>query len=317
MNTPLHPHRRIVKAGALLSGLLACCLLLAAPAEAAWPGKNGAIAFSRSDSTSVRSKSDIWIETRSGKQRRLTATPGIDETEPSFSPNGRLIVYVRRAGGDADVWLMNSDGTGKRPLVDSEIDEFEPAFFPSGRSLVFTRFDGERDWMVLSVRRDGTGVRRQAGNASEPVVSPDGRWLAYSQHGDGGGILLRNLRTEKTRRLTTGSAQQLDFSPNGRRLVFTGQRPCRRGGSLRFVVLTVGVGGGPARILRRGCRREFISPAWSPNGRRIVFTHKRQQGSSRLFFRLGVMTAGGGPAGGAPRHRAGANEIFPSWQPLR
>lgn len=316
MNTPLHPHLRIFQAGALLLAL--ACLLglsLNAPAEAAWPGKNGAIAFSRSDSISVRSKSDIWIETRSGKQRRLTASPGVDETEPSFSPNGRLIAYVRRAGGDADVWLMSSNGKNKRPLVDSELDEFEPAFFPSGRSLVYTLFDGERDWMVLSVRRDGSGMRRQAGDASEPVVSPNGRLLAYSEHGDGGGIRLRNLRSGKVRRLTTGSAQQLDFSPDGRRLVFTGQRRCRRGGPLRFALLKIGLRHRRAQVLRRSCAREFISPAWSPNGRRIVFTHKRQQGSNRLHFRLGVMTAGGNPVGGAPRHRRGANEIFPSWQP--
>jgi TolB protein len=288
------------------------CVLVASPAEAAWPGKNGAIAFSRSDSPSAGSNSDIWIETRSGRQRRLTASPGIDETEPRFSPNGLLIVYVRRAGEDADVWLMRSDGGDKRPVVDGELDEFQASFFPSGRSLVFTVFDGERDWDVRSVKIDGKGQRRQVADATFPVVSPNGRWLAYSQDGGGGGIRLRNFRSGDVRPLTTGSAQQLDFSPNGRRLVFTGQRPCRAGGSLRFVLLTIGVGDRRARILRRSCGAEFIAPAWSPNGSKIVFTHKRLRS-----FRLGVVTAGGAPAGGAPRHRSGTNEIFPSWQPLR
>jgi Tol biopolymer transport system component len=303
------------KASLFLPVLLAS-LLLAAPAQAAWPGKNGAIAFSRSESPSARSKSDIWIETRSGKQRRLTTSPRIDETEPRFSPNGRLIVYVRRADEDADIWLMRSDGSDKRPVVDGELDEFQPSFFPSGRSLVFTVFDGERDWNVRSVKTDGKGQRRQVSNATFPIVSPNGRWLAYSQDGDGGGIRLLNLRSGDVRRLTTGSAQQLDFSPNGRRIVFTGQRPCRPGGSLRFVLLTIGLGERRARILRRGCEREFIAPAWSPNGKKIAFTRKQQRGG-RLSFQLGVMTAGGAPAAGAPRHRAGTNEIFPSWQPLR
>lgn len=316
MGLPLRLSPRDFTAGSLLVASLAC-LVLIPPAEATWPGKNGGIAFSRSGSEAVRSKSDIWIETRSGEQRRLTATPRADESAPAFSPNGRWIVYVRRLREDADVWLMRSDGSDKRPLVDGEQDELQPSFFPSGRSIVFTAFDGSRDWDVRSIRIDGEGLRPQVSNATYPIVSPNGRWLAYSAVEDGvGGIRLRNLRTRKIQRVTTGSAQGLDFSPNGRRIVFTGQRPCRRGGPLRFALLTVGVGDRRTSILRRGCNREFIAGAWSPNGRKIVFTHKRQQGR-RLSFRLGMMTARGTPTGGAPRHRAGANEIFPRWQPLR
>lgn len=295
--------------------ILLVCLTLAEPAAAAWPGQNGAIAFVRSGA-SARSNSDIWIEGRSGQQRRLTASPRIQETAPSFSPNGYLIAYVRRVGGDADVWLMRRDGSGKRPLVDGEQDELQPSFFPSGRSLVYTVFDGERDWTVYSVKADGKSKRRQAGGATYPVVSPNGRWLAYSQAGNGGGIRLRNLRSGVVRRVSTGSAQGLDFSPDGRRLLFVGQRACRRGGNLRFAILSIGLGGRRPTILRRNCRGGFASAAFSPNGRRIVFTRKLQNGR-RLGFRLGMMSRRGAPLGGAPRHRPGTQELMPSWQPLR
>jgi len=300
----------------ILALALLCSLVVAPAAEATWPGGNGAIVFSRTTGAGIQSKSDIWIATPAGRERRLTRTPLIDETSPSFSPDGRTIAYVARAREDADIWLMRSDGRGKRPLVSSELDELQPTFFPSGRSLAYTVFDGERDWTVYSVRRDGTDRQRLANNATFPIVSPHGRVLAYSADGDGGGIRLLNLRSGKVRRLTTGSAQGLDFSPNGRRILFVGQRNCKRGGPLRFQLLAIGLAGRHSRFLRRGCASEIAGAAWSPNGARIVYTHKTQRGRV-LGFSLRMMSAGGGPSSGAPRHLAGTQEWFPAWQPLR
>ena len=318
MNSALHPALRNLAAAAV--GIALACLsigLAAAPALGAFPGRDGAIAFERAASGLRSGSGDIWVQSRSGKERRLTRSPGVEETTPTFSPDGRMIAYVRRQRGDADVWLMRSDGSDKRPLVDGEQDELQPAFFPSGRSLAFTVFDGSRDWDIHSVRIDGTHRRWLVQRATFPAISPNGRWLAFSKDGEGGGVRLQNLRSGKVRRLTTGSAQELDFSPDGRRIVFTGQRRCRPGkGDLRFAVLTVGVGGGHSRFLRRSCRREFISPAWSPNGSRIVFTRKTLEGR-RLHFQLAMMTASGAPVGGAPAHHRGSEEIFPAWQALR
>jgi Tol biopolymer transport system component len=300
--------------------LAAAGLCLAAePAAAAFPGKPGKIAFSRASSANPQANGDIWIASRSGEQRRLTRTRGIDESNPVFSPGGGRIAFVRRTGGDADIWVMRANGTRKREVAGSDLDEFQPSFYPGGGSILFTRFDGSRGWTVMSVRLNGTRPMRQVGNATFPVVSPDGRWLAYTKVQDGrGGIRLRNQRTGRTRALTTGSAQDLDFSPNGRRIAFTGQRRCSAGGTLRFTVLTVGINADRARPLRRSCRREFISPAWSPNGRKIVFAHKRLAGTAAgLRFRLGMMRPDGSPASGAPRHRRGTNELGPAWQPLR
>jgi Tol biopolymer transport system component len=265
---------------------------------------------------SVTAQGDIWIAERSGGgQRRLTRSAGIDESDPTFSPNGGLIAYVRRSQGNADIWVMRADGSRKRPLATGTLDELQPAFYPGGRSLLFTRFDGSRGWTVLSIRLDGTRTQTQVPNATFPVVSANGRWLAYSKVGDGGGIRLRNLRSGRTRRLTSGSAQELDFAPGSRRIVFTGQRRCRRAGDLRFAILSIGIRERGATVLGRSCRREFIDPAYAPNGRRLVFAHKRLAATGAgLRFRLGIMSPNGSPLGGAPRHRRGTNELFPAWQ---
>ena len=49
--------------------------------------------------------------------RRLTSTPGVDELDPSYSPDGRMIAYYRRPeqGDDSvgEIWVMNADGSGQ------------------------------------------------------------------------------------------------------------------------------------------------------------------------------------------------------------
>ena len=290
----------------------------AVPADAAVPGRPGKIAFARSGTGSFPSNGDIWVASRSGKQRRLTNTPSVDETEPVFSPNGRLIAYVRRANGNADIWVMHANGTHKHLAAGGAEDELEPSFYPGGRSILFARLGSRSTWTVYSIRLNGAREKLQIQNATFPIVSPNGHWLAYTRvHGEGGGIRLKNLRSGAVRRLTTGSAQELDFSPNGRRIAFTGQRRCTGGGDLRFALLTVGLHDRHATVIRRSCRREFIGPAWSPNGRKLVFVHKKLAAhGADLRFRLGIMLPDGRQVGGAPHHRRGTDELFPAWQPL-
>jgi Tol biopolymer transport system component len=309
--------RRVLTLAAAVA-TLAC--LAAEPAAGAFPGRPGHIAFSRSGTGSFPSNADIWVSNRNGgHQHRLTGTRSADETSPVFSPNGHLILFVRRSGGDADVWVMHANGSHERQLTFSDDSEFQPAWYPSGRSILFTRFDGSRGWTIYS-RRLGSPVNLKLvkDNATFPIVSPNGRWFAYSATQDGiGGIRLESRRSGHTSRLTTGSAQDLDFSPNSRRIVFTGQRHCARGNSdLRFSVLTIGINDKRADIIRRSCDREFISPAWSPNGRKLVFAHKKlATHGANLRFRIGIMLPGGTQVGGAPHHRRGTNELDPSWQP--
>lgn len=314
MSTRLRPALRILAAAWLGSVLLG--LLLAASSQAAWPGRNGAIVFAQEGP--APDTSDIRIFYPATGEGGLTATSQVEETDPTFSPNGRLIAYVRRKpGGQGDIWVMDQNGNNRRPVVEGEESELQPAFFPSGRSLVFSVHDGGSLWDVYSVRLDGSGLRLLVRRGSDPVISPDGRLLAYTRNGGGSGIRVRNLRSGAERQLTTGSAQQLEFSPDGRRLLFVGLRRCSpRNRDLRFAILKIGVKGGDPTFLRRSCEVEFAGGAWSPDGRRIVYARSLQEGR-RSSFHLAMMTAGGAAVGGAPPHRRGTNNFFPTWQPLR
>ena len=53
--------------------------------------------------------------------RQLTSTPNVDEVDPSYSPDGRLIAYYRRPQGaddiEGEIWAMNTDGSGQKRVA--------------------------------------------------------------------------------------------------------------------------------------------------------------------------------------------------------
>jgi hypothetical protein len=60
-------------------------------------------------------------------EKRLTFTD-VDETRPSWSPDGEWIAFMSNLGDQWDIYVMRADGTERRQLTDdSAYDEF-----PSG-----------------------------------------------------------------------------------------------------------------------------------------------------------------------------------------
>lgn len=304
MRTPLR-----LSISILVAASLALSCLLAASAQATWPGRNGAIAFVRG--------AHIWVQLASGKQRQLTDGDGIADGEPTYSRDGKTIAFVRYEGSGSHIWVMNSDGSDQRPVTGTAegSSESQPAFFPAGLGLVFARHEPVAGWAVFSIRLDGHGEQLLASGAKNPAISPNRHMLAFVQ-ARGGWLRTKDLRSGVERRLPSGRSQEPDFSPDGKRLVFVGQRPCGAGKNQRLSILTIGLHDIRPRMLLNTCRRPFIaySPVFSPRGNRVLFV-RRDNPRGASDSRLQLLNLRGRLVAGAPRHRG--FEFSPSWQPLR
>jgi TolB protein len=93
--------------------------------RAQWPawspdGKRLAVQVGRYDRTDhSRDRSDIWvIDLASGRATNLTPgdDPWLDET-PSWSPDGKSIVFQSTRSGRFEVWRMNADGSAPVQLT--------------------------------------------------------------------------------------------------------------------------------------------------------------------------------------------------------
>ena len=76
----------------------------------------------------------------------LPGSPNICEGEPSFTPDGKRIVFERFDidTGDDAVWSMKVDGTGRRRIIDPFPSGFatDPNVSPHGQTLSFVGWDG-------------------------------------------------------------------------------------------------------------------------------------------------------------------------------
>ena len=220
----------------------------------------------------------------------LTSEPGW-EAQPSLSPDGRWLVYVSAASGNADIYLQASGGQRTINLTaDSEDDDSQPAFSPDGDRIVFR---SDRDGGGLFVMgRTGEGVRRITEGGFHPSWSPDGREVVYSTRGEirlgpvvKGELSAVTVATGRTRQIPTQrDAVQPAWSPNGLRIAFWS--------GMEGIWTIPATAEGEAVQLT-----DFVSanPVWSHDGRHIFFVSGR--GGSMNIWRIALDERSGNPLG--------------------
>jgi TolB protein len=116
------------------------------------------IAFSRSTDAF---NSDIFLMKADGTNlRRLTKSQGTDgkfgeEGMPTWSPDGRTIVFVSNRDGNFELYAITRSGGGERRITSTpRSDEDNPRFSRDGKRLLYTH-----DGRVATMSIDGTGVR--------------------------------------------------------------------------------------------------------------------------------------------------------------
>lgn len=164
-------------------------------------------------------------------------------------------------------------------------------------------------YQVFMIRPDGSGFRRVTNNLVEygqPVASPDGRELAYTEGGEGHtDIFVAHADGSRPRRLTRTPGDDYDpaWSPDGKKLAFTSHRS---GVDTTYVMNADGSG------VRRVARRVGVyeNPSWAPDGQRLVVSVNRAGSRPQLY----VLALRGGTMTRLTSGRLGAE--FPSWSPL-
>ena len=126
-----------------------------------------------------------------GEARRLTSGPAFD-VQPRFGPDGKKISFTSDRDGIDNLWYMNADGTDPKQVTKEKERQVNNAVWtPDGKYLVGrkhyrnTRSLGAGEMWLYHISGGGglqlTKRRNWQEDAGEPALSPDGRYLYWSE----------------------------------------------------------------------------------------------------------------------------------------
>lgn len=268
---------------------------------------------------------DVWAMRADGTGQFMLTSGAEVDGRPRFAPNGRYVVFTRRAaaeGSPRDLYTVGVGGGSPRALTSTALDEHDASFSPDGRSIVFVGSAAEANGGfaddIYSIRPSGSGLARltSTGRVDEFVPRYFAGGIVYSrgQSGDGSGAYadVYTMRRDGTRRRPavrgTGSAFVEDVSPDGHVVLF------RRDQGLWLKRL------GPrrARKLTQVADGSTTNAVFSSDGRKVAAFVERDDEASLSTIdtrthRASLLMQGYGSEGGSVTTTIGS---VMAWQPV-
>jgi Tol biopolymer transport system component len=313
-----------IVAGLMLAALFTVLLVLwgERPAEAAFPGANGLIAYEVDCcffGPGIEAV-DVDPSTPSWEWDRITLSEDSD-SDPAWSPDGQQIAFSRwnPDGGREEIYVMDADPSTDDAirLTNNSAYDTEPAWSADGQHIAFeSDRDGDYEIYVMDTdpaTDDAVKLTNNNVDDREPVWSTDGE-LAFTRDRDGRlrswsdreiYVMDPDPATEGVTRITKNNTadEYPDWSPNGRKIVFVGNSEGKRG-----IMVMNKDGSRRTAVLRRG----GYEPVWSPDGTKIAYTRLIYVGDPGYEDHIYVMNKDGSGEQGI----AFGDDSSPSWQPI-
>ena len=180
-----------------------------------------------------------------------------------WSPDGSRVAYSADLFNDVngDTWtsghleLFSSaeDGHDPQQLTDNTADDFEPSWSPDGQRIAYTSNEGgpRRLWISNADGSEPTEVPIEVDLVDSPAWSPDGAWIAF--------VGLVGLQEREPGQLPCTARELFIVRPDGSDLL---------------------------QLTHDGLSEQ--SPAWSPDGTRLVYKASEQGDYTWEIFTMAI-----------------------------
>ena len=146
---------------------------------------------------------DIYSIPVAGGEAKLLHGGHAFEVQPRFSPDGMKILFTSDAGGGDNIWVMNRDGSEAKQITKESFRLLNNGVWsPDGEYIIARKhFTSTRSlgagemWLYHTGGGDGLQLTKRKNDqqdVNEPVVSPDGRYVYFSEDEYPGGFFQYN-----------------------------------------------------------------------------------------------------------------------------
>ncbi|HEY2785077.1 MAG TPA: PDZ domain-containing protein [Fimbriiglobus sp.] len=173
----------------------------------------------------------VTVPAEKGDPRNLTSSPGANDRNPTWSPDGKTIAYFSDASGEYELVLAPQSGKGKSKTVKLTGSGFyfDPVWSRDSKKLLYRDNGMELYWLDVASGKvtkitDATYGRGGGVRVNQSSWSPDSKWVAYSIDTPAqiGRIYIYSLDQAKSFPLTDGLSEAEDpvFDASGKYVYF-------------------------------------------------------------------------------------------------
>jgi serine/threonine protein kinase/Tol biopolymer transport system component len=220
----------------------------------------------------------------------LLTDHGGSERDTAIAPDGRSFVFVSAHDGTPDLWMRQVSGGNPVRLTADGAEEAHPSFARDGDTVYFTRIENgvPSVWRVAAL---GGPARKVVERARMPVLSPDGKSMAYLTWPPPSDLVVAALDGSAARVLQRQvpagvGTERPQWSPDGRWLSYN--RWQLFGASNLWLVDTIS---GEARQTTafKTSSEGIGSHVWLPDSRRVVLSYQQSWEGLAGYGTLGVL----------------------------
>jgi TolB protein len=171
------------------------------------------------------SPAELFLASASGEDsvpKPFVGRTGFETTSPSFSPDGKQVVFMSPVPLTPQLYTMNVNGTGLRlltPVVAGKRSyRTGPDWSPLGDEIAYQQQNGDFQVWIIGLKDRVMRQITSEGENEDPSWAPDGRHLSITRRlgaiGEQRNIWVLDKKTGRLRQLTqSGDARLSDWSP--------------------------------------------------------------------------------------------------------
>jgi dipeptidyl aminopeptidase/acylaminoacyl peptidase len=239
-----------------------------------------AYAVSTPDMEANRGVSNIWAVRLAGGDA-IQLTSGGHDSSPVWSPDGKTLAFISSRDGNAQIYLLPMDGGEAREITHTSTGVDIVKFSPDGKTLAFTSavYPDCKDDPCNSARDEEKNKSKVKAHVSEQLLYR--HWTHWSEGKRGHLFVMPADASAAPRDLTQGanydvppdergSADDINYSPDGKELCFTAVTDKVEATSTNGDLFLVSVAGGEPKRVTNNPGFDG-APAYSPDGRWIAY----------------------------------------------
>ena len=235
----------------------------------------------------ITNQNDIFTMKADGSDVQLLTLKTDSHLYPSWSPDGKHIVYAANDLNKRDIYVIDADGKNLKNLTPNLTNSSsgdpayntQPAWSPDGKYIAF-RSDATGHEEIYVMKADGSNMQQitnlQA-NLFYPAWSPDSKHIVFDSDKQGAmGIYVVERSGANLQNLSQNQPDSsASWSPDGKKLVFMSSD----GGTQGLSVMDAD--GSNRQVLQQG---NITFPAWSPDGKQIAYLLTAPNGSQSDLY---------------------------------